>query len=63
MPIINTEKLKLPTKANYSERVGRKVTDLQPLGQGSGITEVIINRPGPNHRAFTFGGQFFEPRR
>jgi hypothetical protein len=27
-------------RANYSERVGRKVSGLQPPGQGSGIAEM-----------------------
>ena len=33
--------LRATIRANYSERVGRKVSDLQPLGQGSGIAESL----------------------
>ena len=29
------------TKANSTERGGRKISDLQPEGQGSGIAEVV----------------------
>jgi len=29
----------LPTKANSTERGGRKVSDLKPYGQGSGTAE------------------------
>jgi hypothetical protein len=30
-----------PTKANSTERGGRKISSLQPAGQGSGIAEVV----------------------
>jgi hypothetical protein len=40
MPIRKPEARRPPRKANYSERVGRKVTGLKPSGQGSGIAEV-----------------------
>jgi hypothetical protein len=41
VPIYGAEISTSPTKANSTERGGRKVSDLQPMGQGSGIAEVV----------------------
>ncbi len=40
MPIKDIKTKRPPRKANYRERVGRKVTGLKPPGKGSGTTEV-----------------------
>jgi hypothetical protein len=54
-----------PKKANYPERGGRKVSGLQPAGQGSGTAEVEATRDdgisGARISAGHFFGDFGEP--
>jgi hypothetical protein len=60
-PISKPESSTPPTKANSTERGGRKVSDLQPPGQGKKIAEVVLVRlpqqaPHPMQRPGLMGG-------
>jgi len=65
-PISKPESSTPPTKANSTERGGRKVSDLQPPGQGKKIAEVVLVRlphgTSPDAKTRTDGRRGFIPQ-